>query len=254
MVFDAAAAWNKRADAGPLEPFGFGIARIRNNLISLERSTEMSLWNLQPGSRFQPGDGSLDLDVRARRRGVEIRFMTDVRGERLNPLLQSLEHGSARITAASVRVIVVDERRVICEGPLTRSGEATAWEVVDPGLRDEIVRVWAGWWVAARTATLPTGGTELIGERGLRVADAMCQGLSDASIADALGLSLRSIQREVGLLRNYLGVTSRTEVVAILLGGNEASTGRVNSPCTSCKQGCNAASQRTVARGCAATR
>jgi DNA-binding CsgD family transcriptional regulator len=220
-VYDAASEWCSRDRLGRVAPFAVGAGQILAALDGLERRTRRSVWNMQPGLRYAPSASTAELDARSRRRGVEIRFLADGRSESVHPLLQSVEHGRARITAANIRVLVVDEEIVVCEGPHTRSGDVTAWQVHDPDLRERVLDLWRVCWNTARPAALPIGADRLLDDRELEVARLMCLGHTDKHIARELELSTRSIQRDVGSVLAHVGAQSRSEAVARILGVTE---------------------------------
>lgn len=217
-VYDAASEWCSRDRLGRVAPFAIGASQILAALDGLERRTRRAVWNMQPGARYAPSATTAELDARSRRRGIETRFLVDARSESFHPLLQSLEHGQARVTPANFRVLVVDEEIVLCEGPHTRSGDITAWQVHDQVLRERVLDLWRVCWSTARPAALPLGADRLLDDRELEVARLMCLGHTDKHIARGLELSTRSIQRYVGSVLAHVGAQSRAEAVARILG------------------------------------
>jgi DNA-binding CsgD family transcriptional regulator len=217
-VYDAAMKWEPHRRDNVVVPFGFGVEQIHDGLRALEPTVRCSVWNRQPGLRYMPGTRMSELDQRSRRRGLELRFLTDGHPETRHPLLQSVEQGAARVTSADIQVLVTDEAHVVCEGPHTRSGEITAWRLIGPCLLEAGLRLMRECWATARPAELPATASRLLDARELQVADALCLGRDDRRIAHDLGISVRSVQRDVRTVLAHLGARTRSEAVARILG------------------------------------
>ena len=67
------------------------------------------------------------------------------------------------------------------------------------------------------TSTLGRHIGSVLSERQRAVAEAICNGLSDKEIAHALGCATKTTQVHVSAILTRLGLTSRTQVAAVLL-------------------------------------
>ena len=194
---------------------GEGTAAILAGFEQLERATRESVWNLQPLMFFDPEDPGIELNDRSEARGIELAFVTTPNSVRLNPLLGSL-YPVTRVGPVFTQVLVVDDRLAVLGGPRAESGAATAWTTTDEDLLGRVREIWH--LTVALSEPLVTPGDRLLDRRQLRVACLLAQGETDQAMARRLEVSLRTVEREVRTVLDFLGARSRTEAVLQMSG------------------------------------
>jgi DNA-binding NarL/FixJ family response regulator len=113
--------------------------------------------------------------------------------------------------------MVVDESRLIVEGPDTADGDRTAWYTTRPDVLAAVLELWHDTYALSHPI-LPPGQAAPLSERQLEVARLMCVGAKDQSIARALGTSPRTVERDIRTVLSELGASSRTEAVLLMRG------------------------------------
>lgn len=197
--------------------FAAGIEEIVGRLPALERRTRRTVWNMQTALTFDPEETiSPRLDDRSLGRGIQGQLLVDEYSERRNPLLVSLERGKVRVAPVFLRMLIVDESIVVCEGPRTGSGDVTAWQLRSPDLIRDAVQLWCETYAASRAIKVP--GRRLLTARQLEVARALCLGETDQQLARRLHVSVRSVERDAAAVLDYLGTRSRAEAVLTMVG------------------------------------
>lgn len=203
--------------SGGLQLFGRGTLEIAAGLGRLEARTLRSVWNVQPGSYLDPEDEITPLlDSRSRRRGVDLRMLVDERAARANPLLASTEREGCRVAPVFLRMLVTDARVAVVEGLPCANGEPTAWWVEGGEVAAAAVHLWRDSLAISHPFPVPAAG--LLTERQVDVARAMCRAVPDQRLAMQLGISLRSVEREVAAVVRHVGARCRGEAVLRLLG------------------------------------
>lgn len=195
---------------------GIGHAAVAPVKAELERRTRRSVWSLQPHPRFDPEDDSYDLDARSRARGLDLVTITTARALRLNPLLTSLSPG-VRVGPVVSWMILIDRRAAVLDGPTTPEGEPTAWIATSGPFLEAAVELWDAT-SAESTPALADGTPPPLGPRQLDVARGVCLGRTDGVIARHLGISERTVARDVAALLEVTGARSRTESILNMLG------------------------------------
>ena len=214
-VMDANARQSQQPPKG-LELLAVGQGEVMSSLARLERTTRHSAWSILPRLTFDPEDLGYELNPRSRKRGVELRTITQPRTLRFNPLLTSFIPW-ARIGPVVMRLIVIDERSAVVEGPVTGEGDTTAWLATGGEILTRALDVWSASWAESRPALAP-GESPPLNERQLDVARGVCLGRTDATIARQLGISQRTVARDVAAILEVTQAGSRAEAVLNMLG------------------------------------
>lgn len=196
--------------------FGVGQAQVMAGLDALERRTRRSAWNMNPNPSFDPEDAAYELEDRSTARGVDLQMVTTPRTVRLNPLLTSFSP-KLLLGPVTTRLIVVDQQVAVLQGPDTTAGETTAWIATSGDLLQAALDVWAAV-VAESQPALPDGAAPPLNHRQLAIARAVCLGNTDAAIARAVGVSQRTVERDISVIMTVTQATSRAEAVLNMLG------------------------------------
>lgn len=223
-----AARMNEVAHPGQPLPHGLTLLGVGHAAVApvkaeLERRTRTSVWSLQPHPRFDPEDVSYALDQRSRARGVDLRVVTTRRSLRLNPLLTSLS-ANVHVGPVVTWMILLDRRAAILDGPASPQGEPTAWIATAGTLLADAVAVWERTWDES-TPALVDGALPPLDARQLEVARGICLGRTDVAIARQLGVSQRTVARDVAAILDVTGAGSRAEAVLNMLGRGRRSRG-----------------------------
>lgn len=198
-----------------LHLLGEGTAAIMAGLVRLEPLARESVCNLQPEVPFDPEDPGLELTDRSVRRGLRMELITTQVAAEQNPLLGST-HPHTRIGPVFAKALLVDDRVAVLAGPRTASGAVTAWTSRDPFYVDQVRALWA--------ATLPLSrplvaeGVPTLDRRQVQVARRVACGETDATIARELGISVRTVERDVRATLAFLGARTRAEAVLVMRG------------------------------------
>lgn len=203
------------APAG-LALFGVGQSEVMAGLARLESMTRRSARSLLPNITFDPEDPGFDLNPRSKGRGIELEAITSARTLRLHPLWTSFCPWT-RVGPVSLRMILVDDQFAVLEGPATPAGDTTAWLASGGELVDHARELWAATWSESRPVLEP-GEAPPLNARQLNVARGVCLGKTDAAIARQVGISERTVARDVSTILDVTGAGSRAEAVLNMLG------------------------------------
>jgi DNA-binding CsgD family transcriptional regulator len=196
---------------------GAGIAEIVDTL-SLRGDSTSSVSRMQPSYRFDPESTfTTRLATRAAGGELSLAMMVDAVTETRHPLLFAIAGAFVRVAPIFIHLTVLDSRHVVCAGPTTDEGDVTAWCLIDSRLREQALDLWRDASTLARPLQAPTTDAHL-SFRQLQVARRMCIGTPDRAIARELGVSVRSVERDVARLLDYLGAGSRAEAILLMLG------------------------------------
>jgi DNA-binding CsgD family transcriptional regulator len=173
-------------------------------------------WVLQPQYSYDPEDPGVALTRSARARGVETELITLPATTHTHPLLSSI-FPSTLVGPVFLRALVVDSRQAVIGGADDADGRRVAWYTTVPEVIDAVVDLWRATVPHCRPILAP-GEEPPLTDRQLEVARLVCVGERDKSIAHALSLSLRTVEREVHRLLEVLSANSRTEAVLLMRG------------------------------------
>ncbi|EAP98186.1 putative regulatory protein [Janibacter sp. HTCC2649] len=199
-----------------LTPFGVGQGDVMRRLAALEMRTRQTVRNLVPTLTFDPEDAAYELGERSMSRGVTLRLIVSPRTLRFHPLLTSFTP-TALIGPVLFRTIIVDEHIAVIAGPDTVDGATTAWLATSGEFLESAVGLWHATVAESRPA-LPDGAEPPLNSRQLSVARALCLGRTDAAIARQLGISERSVARDVAAICDVTEAHSRSEAILNMLG------------------------------------
>ncbi|MEP6815064.1 MAG: helix-turn-helix transcriptional regulator [Marmoricola sp.] len=193
-----------------------GIRALVAQLQQLEPSAERSAWVMQPSYFYDPEDPGVELTHAALARGVQTLLLTRPATVQTHPLLPSI-FPTARLAPVFLRAMVVDEERLVVEGPDTANGDRTAWYTTRKSILDGVLDIWHRT-LPLSTPILPPGTQPPLSRRQLEVARLLAVGEKDVSIARLLNMSARTVERDVRTILHELGAGSRTEAVLVMLG------------------------------------
>jgi DNA-binding CsgD family transcriptional regulator len=173
-------------------------------------------WVLQPQYSYDPEDPGVALTRSARARGVETELITLPATTHTHPLLSSI-FPRTLLGPVFLRSLVVDSRQAVIGGADDADGRRVAWYTTVPEVIDAVIDLWRASVPLCRPILEP-GQEPPLTDRQLEVARLVCVGERDKSIAQALSLSLRTVEREVHRLLEVLHAGSRTEAVLLMRG------------------------------------
>lgn len=199
-----------------LSQFAVGQGPIMRRLSDIEAQTQQSVWGTNPEVAFDPENPALELEARSAARNIDMQTITTERALRFNPLFTSFTP-QVRLAPVTMRMIVVDERLALLEGPASERGEAEAWIATSGEFLQRALELWQATWQESRLALAP-GAAPPLNPRQMSVARAMCLGRTDAAIARALDVSLRTVARDVAAVMALTGADSRASAVLAMLG------------------------------------
>lgn len=203
------------AQAG-LTLLGVGQPEVMKALEGLEVKTRRSVWGLYPFPNFDPEDVAYDLDARSRARGIDLQLITPPRTLRFNPLLTSLAP-HAWLGPVLFKCIIIDHKLAVIAGPETVHGDTTAWVASEEEFLTRALDLWDATRRESRPA-LPPGAGPPLNPRQLNVARGVCLGKTDAAIARQLGISERTVARDVATILDVTEAHSRSEAILNMLG------------------------------------
>ena len=195
--------------------FGFvsTVLEAEQALVPFESLTTSSMWNMQRHWSIHDLEDVFGMNARARRRGVEHRFVLPRRvAEQRCPLVSSA-CDYLRLAPVAQPLMVADRRRILV-GDAT--GE-TVWTSSDPGVVAEAVELYERVWRSAAPA-VPAGQEPPYTTRMVEIATRLVNGATDREIARALGVSERTVSADVREMSRRLGARSRTHAIALISG------------------------------------
>lgn len=193
-----------------------GLRQLVAQLQEMEPTAERSAWVMQPLYFYDPEDPGVELTHAALARGVQTLLVTRPSTVQTHPLLPSI-FPTTRLAPVFLRAMVVDERRLIVEGPDTAEGVRTAWYTTRADILGAVLDCWHRT-LRLSTPILPPGRQPPLSRRQLEVARLIAVGEKDVSIARLLNMSARTVERDVHTILNELGAGSRTEAVLVMRG------------------------------------
>lgn len=199
-----------------LSLLGVGQAEVMKALAAAELKTRKSAWGLHPWPSFDPEDLSYVLDARSRARGIDLGTITPARTLRFNPLITSLSP-NLLLGPVLFKCIVIDREVAVIAGPDTVDGETTAWLANRGELLNRALELCDAT-VAESHRALPEGTEPPLNLRQLDVARGVCLGRTDAAIARHLGISGRTVARDVAAILTVTQAHSRSEAILNMLG------------------------------------
>ena len=193
-----------------------GVQALVHQLKRIAPAATRSSWVLQPEYSYDPEDPGVALTRTARARGVETELITLPATLDTHPLLSSIFPGTM-LGPVFLRGLVVDRRHAIVGGPPDASGRRVAWYSTIPSVVDALTDVWQATLPLCRPILAP-GENPPLSDRQVEVARMVCVGMKDHMIARSLGVSPRTVERDVARILEVLGAGSRTRAVLMMRG------------------------------------
>jgi DNA-binding CsgD family transcriptional regulator len=193
-----------------------GLPAVVLQLRRIAPAATRSVWVMQPQYAYDPEEPGVALARAAAQRGVQTTLITRPTTVQTHPLLSSI-YPEALLGPAFLRLLVIDSRQVILGGPDQATGERTAWYTTAPEIVACALELWESTVLLSSPITQP-GVAPPLSERQLEVARLLCVGEDDAEIAERLGLSRATVERDVQALLDQVGARSRTEAVLNICG------------------------------------
>jgi DNA-binding CsgD family transcriptional regulator len=188
---------------------------MRAALSSLEATTRRSAWALE-ASPSNPGAQDNDANRRSLERGIDLRMIVDesaVKGA-ITGTAKVLER--IRVSSVQCQMILIDEERAVLTGPRLVAGSGpSGWDI-----REESTVAAARnlWHETQRWSTPLPSTTIVLTDRQREIAVRLLDGMTDAAIARALGVSVRTVAGEVRTLVDAVGARSRFQAASRLFG------------------------------------
>lgn len=211
------------AESGRSTPLR-GLAARNAELRTLAPRAREHVLVMQTFYTFDPEDPGLDLSRWLASRGVRLQLATRPTTTRTHPLLASI-YPTTLLGPVFARCLVVDDQVALLAGPDDAEGEPVTWRTADGDVVAGLRELWKETVPLCRPILEP-GAAPPLTERQLGVARLLCTGEKDRAIAHALGLSERTVEREVRVVLQALGAGSRTEAVLLMRGRGVNGGGR----------------------------
>lgn len=197
---------------GRLRVLAVGEEQIRLQFCELSQSIT-TFWTMQRGASLAATAATLDASLRSLEFVTEGRMLIPEVAAQANPLEVTMAPGEVRYARCPGHVMILNRQAFTLSGPLTAAGDPTVWICNDPRLVEQAVKAHEQLWAAARPAQKP-GLTVRQGELLLR----MVLGESDREIVKAMGISQRTLEREVARAQHLFGASGRVDLFARLAG------------------------------------
>jgi DNA-binding CsgD family transcriptional regulator len=219
LVAGLAADWLAGRPTPGFRRLGVGLRQIEEGFAAIEPTVREEVSSMQPRMRYEPHSRAVELDEQSRRRGIGMRYLTTERSLALYPLITS-EMPHVHFGPVPCQLMVIDGRTVVIEGPLSESGQPTAWLATRDDVRERSRMIFEATWARSRPG-VPASMDPPFTRRQCEVARRVVLGAKDAGIGRELGISVRTVAAEVAHLMQGVGATSRAELAMVLLGGTD---------------------------------
>lgn len=225
-VLDAAALFQlRRAELLAADPIGRADVRVfrepgLNDAVMQDSRTWRSLLSVRTSATVEELRESLPNNRAVVGAGMSMISLFDWDGTTpaARALVSAEEDPSYRFTHAPVQMKIVDGTEVLVQGPYLTSGRT-----VLAVRTQEILAAAMQYWKAVLKTSWPSTGAlalaspapdlvaAMFTERQLSIAELLGGGMTDQRIADALGVSVRTVRSEIRRLLDIAGATTRFE-------------------------------------------
>lgn len=205
-----------RAHPEGIRLLGVGQARLMAALAHLERRTQREVLNMQPRLTFDPEDLAWDLHDRSAARGVTLTLIVPPRTLTFHPLLTSLGP-EVLFGPVTMQGILIDQSVAVLPGLTTADGDPLAWLATGGEFLDD-ARNLINTTIAESVPARAPGVERPLNRRQFEVARMVCLGRTDAAIARQLGISERTVARDIVVVLTVTGAKSRGEAILNMLG------------------------------------
>ena len=179
-------------------------------------ATRDSVWNMQYRASLADQREGRKVGREAACATVEYRLILSPQAADSTPLIPTLVP-YLRVGRVPGPMLLTDRSHVFLGGPAGTHLAGATFASEDPDIVSAATQTYLTCWEAARPwqevldrPTLP--------ERTLEVALLLADGASDAEIAEALGISRRTVSAEVRAVIDWAGARSRGHAIALLVG------------------------------------
>lgn len=211
---------SRRRDSAQLVEVVAGADAIRQQALSLQRGARREmLWFCRENPVAMPASENVE-EFRALERGVRCRVVYETalleEPGAIEGLMDGIRKGeNARsISKLPIRLAIVDGSIALCPLPTDDAiGEPTAALILGSSLLVALIALFESYWeraVPLRIDAAPADGPLSAEERQLL--SLLVSGVSDKSIAKALQISLRTVQRRVQEMMRRANAQSRTQL------------------------------------------
>ncbi len=186
-----------------------------DHLARYERDPQTRSWNMQQNLSTAQLRQYAALNADSRARGTDLRLLVPHEALRRSPLHTCIDD-PVRVGSVPRPMLVVDDALFLAGPPGTELLD-TFWTTEDPALVQRGARTYLTAWDAAVPSTEVVDRPPLP-PRAREVALWLVEGASDKEIAEALGVSERTVSAEVRRVVSWLGARSRGHAIAVLVG------------------------------------
>lgn len=153
-------------------------------------------------------------DDLAAEQGIDSRGVIDHWGlnAELRAAMTPAERARHRVGCVNQRMIILDRRAVVTDGPPVRSAERSTWLVTEPAIVALAVRVFEASWREGRPLDEVAPPTTALTERQRHICALLLAGQSEAAIARDIGASPRTVTYDIRAIMEELGASGRVEL------------------------------------------
>lgn len=176
------------------------------------------VWNMQTNWRFDPDDPSFELNDRSWGRGVDSLIVTTGRVLEMNPVMMAHCGHRVWVGPTLINMILINEVFVVVEGIRTPDGFVTTMCSGNSEVTQSVRTIFAAS-LALSSQPFPPG-TVSLSRRQIEVARGIARGWSDTRLSRGLGVSRRTVEREIAAVLVFLQADNRSEAVSQMSGRN----------------------------------
>jgi DNA-binding CsgD family transcriptional regulator/DNA-binding transcriptional regulator GbsR (MarR family) len=187
---------------------GLAAERVRQEI----RSTEHAAFSLAVTGQWDAQFAVLDRGVRDRTIIASPLLEDPVVFEEFREM-QERGHETRSLPSVCNRMMIYDNDLLIVAVDPARLDRGALF-IRQRGLIDLMTQMYDNLWSLASPVFTAPAIAELPNGRSARVLELMSLGFKDQAIARAVGVGVRTIRRDISLLKNLLGVSTRAEIVA----------------------------------------
>ncbi|MDO5676570.1 MAG: hypothetical protein Q4G35_03570 [Propionibacteriaceae bacterium] len=197
---------------GRFRVLALGEEQIRTQFIEISR-TVTQLWTMQRSASLAATAATLDASLRSIDLVHDARMLIPEAVAVQNPLELRMAAGDIRYARCPGHVMILNRKAFTISGPLTPNGDPTVWICKDEALVEQAAQLHEQLWEHAKPAS-PPNITVRQGEVLLRLA----LGSSDREITKLMGISQRTLEREISTAQQVFGASGRVDLLTRLAG------------------------------------
>lgn len=195
--------------------FSDNIDTLMTKFTTIERQA-YRVRNMQTNLKFDPDDPSFELNHRSWARGVDCLIVTTERALRTNPIMMAHLSHRVWIGPVLINMILINDEFVVVEGIRRPDGSSTTM----CSSRSEVLQIVQSVFtttLAASDQAFPPG-TISPSCRQIQIARGMARGWSDSHLSHELGVSQRTVERDIAALYVFLGASNRSDAISRMNG------------------------------------